>query len=133
MKKNTIKKIAGIATAATLAVSTAAITGVTASAMGPNNNRTHITFEGCGNYGEYGAKMSAYFFNSQSNQNTEITLSDNGGKLYTDIPTGYDKVVLMRKAPSGEIWNQSYDLDVHANGTYQVTGFEGSFYTGYWK
>lgn len=132
MKKNTIKKIAGIAAAATLAVSTATATAVTASASGPNNNRTHVTFEACGNYGDFGAKMTAYFFNSQNNKNTEVELRNDGGKLFTDIPTGYDKVVFMRKAPTGEIWNQTYDLDVQNNMTYTATDFEGSYYVGYW-
>ena len=133
MKKNTIKKIAGIATAATLAVSTAAITGVTASAMGLNNNRTSVSFEACGNYGEFGAKMEAYFFNSQNNANTTVELQDNFGKLTAYVPTGYDKVVFMRKSADGQIWNQTYDLDVKSNQTYKATGFEGNYYVGYWQ
>ena len=134
MKKNTVKKIAGIATAATMAVSAATATTVTAFASGSNNNRTTVSFEACGNYGEYGAKMEAYFFNSQNSQNTTVELRQNDGKLTGYVPTGYDKVVFMRKSPDGKtIWNQTYDLDVHHNETFKATGFEGSYYVGYWQ
>ena len=133
MKKNTIKKITGIATAAVMAVSTAAFTAVTASASGPNNNRTTVTFEPCGNWGECGAKMSAYFFNSQNGQNAEVELRQDGGKLFTEAPATFDKVVFMRRSPSGEIWNQTYDLTIERNMTFKATGFEGKFYTGSWQ
>lgn len=133
MKKNTIKKITGIATAAVMAVSTAAATAVTASASGPGNNRTTVTFEACGNWREADAKMSAYFFNSQNGEDTEITLTEQGSKLYTYVPVGYDKVVFMRKAPNGEVWNQTYDLDVKHGGTFKATGFEGKYYVGEWS
>ena len=133
MKKNTLKKIAGIATATVMAVSTAAVTAVTASAMGPNNNRTTVTFEPCGNWREAGAKMSAHFFNSQNGNKTTIELKENGSKLYTEAPVGYDKVVFLRQSPAGEIWNQTYDLTIMPNETFKATGFEGKYYVGEWQ
>ena len=133
MKKNTIKRIAGIATAAVMAVSTAAFTAVTASASGPNNNRTTVSFEPCGDWRACGAKMTAYFFNSQNNQSEEAALIEKGDTLYTYASGTYDKVVFMRKSPDGEIWNQTYDLTIENNKTFKATGFEGKFYTGSWQ
>lgn len=135
MKKNTIgKKIVGIATAAIMTVSTVAVSAVTAFAAGPNNNRPIVSFEPCGNWGEAGAQMKAYFYNSVNSAETTVDLKVFDNKLYTEAPVGYDKVVFMRQNPANnEIWNQTYDLSIEAGKTYKATSFNGKYYVGEWQ
>lgn len=133
-KKTITKRIVSIASAAVMAVSTAAVTAATVSAAGPDNNKPIVSFEPCGNWGEAGAKMKAYFYNSVNSAATTVDLKVSDNKLYTEAPTGYDKVVFMRQNPANnEIWNQTYDLKIEAGKTFKATSFEGKYYVGEWQ
>lgn len=137
MKKNSVaKRITGIVSAAVIAATTMTTAAVSVSAAGPNNNLPVVYFEPCGNWGECGAQMKAYFFNNDSNNFREVwkDMKQVDGKLYTEAPYGYDTVVFTRNNPdTNEIWNQTYDLTVEPGNTFKATEFEGKYYKGEWK